>query len=52
MNQFILRIYDLNEDISNLQENGEKKILQPRYEYYLDKSTKYYEITSFRVKIQ
>jgi hypothetical protein len=53
MNQFILRIYDLNEDLSNLQDQTkEKQILQPKHEYYLDKSTKYYEITSFRIKIQ
>ena len=56
MNQFVIRIYDLNEEISYLKDNQdqmrEKQMLQPVHEYYLDKSTKYYEISSFRIKIQ
>ena len=40
-----------DENIENNQYQ-ERETLQPKYEYYLDKSTKYFEINSWRVRIQ
>ena len=32
--------------------NEEKESLLPKHEYFLDKSTKYFEVNSNRIKIQ
>lgn len=41
--------------INSLEESDqtqEKEALQPKHEYFLDKSTKYLEIDSSRIRIQ
>ena len=63
LNQFVIRIYDLNENLNGIEQqeeanslefddSTEKLTIQPRFEYFLDKSTKYYEVTSSRIRIQ
>ena len=62
LNQFVIRVYDLNENHNEIEQqtekppdaddSSEKQTIQPKFEYFLDKSTKYYEVTSSRIRIQ
>ena len=45
MNQFVVRIFDLNENLTDAK-------LLPKHEYTLDKSTKYYQIDSSNIRMQ
>ena len=45
LNQFVVRVFDLNENIT------EPKYL-PKYEYNLEKVTKYFQIDSSNIRMQ